>query len=215
MARSRERQVDQQANRQCRGAIQAVRAGCACSRNLPSPSINHAVTAQPLPLSSPTTTTVSLSYRFVKRAMHGTRMLSPGEVRESYGRELVNLRNEGRFVFLNTLFSVSEAVLYMQVQCLPVQCLPVQCVYSPGGGSGGGGGPNGCGLSGTVVCVCWGWAVCWKPGGHACSLVATASQQHRLWPNTALKCCRSCGRLVPLACPPPAAAAGALLPALA
>ncbi|KAI3433722.1 hypothetical protein D9Q98_003530 [Chlorella vulgaris] len=54
-------------------------------------------------------------FGFVKRAMHGTRMLSPGEVRESYGRELVNLRNEGRFVFLNTLFSVSEAVLYMQM----------------------------------------------------------------------------------------------------
>ena len=47
--------------------------------------------------------------------MHGTRMMTPAEVRESYGRELVNLRNEGRFVFLNTLFSVSEAVLYMQV----------------------------------------------------------------------------------------------------
>jgi hypothetical protein len=32
-----------------------------------------------------------------------------------YGREVVNLRNEGRWVFLNTLFSVSEAVMYMQV----------------------------------------------------------------------------------------------------
>ena len=47
--------------------------------------------------------------------MHGTRMMTPAEVRQSYGRELVTLRNEGRFVFLNTLFSVSEAVLYMQV----------------------------------------------------------------------------------------------------
>ncbi len=37
------------------------------------------------------------------------------QVRESYGRQLVNLRNESRFIFLNTLFSVSEAVLYMQV----------------------------------------------------------------------------------------------------
>lgn len=52
---------------------------------------------------------------FVKRAMHGTRMMSPAEVREQYGRELVNLRNESRFIFLNTLFSISEAVLYMQV----------------------------------------------------------------------------------------------------
>lgn len=43
-------------------------------------------------------------------------MMSPAEVREQYGRELVNLRNESRFVFLNTLFSISEAVLYMQVE---------------------------------------------------------------------------------------------------
>lgn len=41
--------------------------------------------------------------------------MSWSEVRETYGRELVNLRNEGRYTFLNTLFSVSEAVLYMQV----------------------------------------------------------------------------------------------------
>lgn len=29
--------------------------------------------------------------------------------------QVVNLRNEGRWVFLNTLFSVSEAVMYMQL----------------------------------------------------------------------------------------------------
>jgi hypothetical protein len=51
----------------------------------------------------------------VKRAMHGTRMMSWQEIRDAYGREVVNLRNEGRWVFLNTLFSVSEAVMYMQV----------------------------------------------------------------------------------------------------
>lgn len=32
-----------------------------------------------------------------------------------YGRELVDLRKESRWEFLNTLFSVSEAVAYMQV----------------------------------------------------------------------------------------------------
>jgi hypothetical protein len=53
--------------------------------------------------------------RYVKRAMHGTRLLSWSELRETYGRELVNLRNEQRYSFLNTLFSVSEAVMYMQV----------------------------------------------------------------------------------------------------
>ena len=47
--------------------------------------------------------------------MHGTRMMSWQEIREAYGREVVNLRTEGRWVFLNTLFSVSEAVMYMQV----------------------------------------------------------------------------------------------------
>ena len=34
---------------------------------------------------------------------------------EIYGRELVDLRKENRWEFLNTLFSVSEAVAYMQV----------------------------------------------------------------------------------------------------
>ena len=48
--------------------------------------------------------------------MHGTHMMSPGEIREVYGRELVNLKNEGRWSFLNTLFSVSEAVMYLQVR---------------------------------------------------------------------------------------------------
>ncbi|EFN59339.1 hypothetical protein CHLNCDRAFT_56697 [Chlorella variabilis] len=66
-------------------------------------------------------------FGFVKRAMHGTRMMTPAEVRESYGRELVNLRNESRYVFLNTLFSVSEAVLYMQmVDRLDADAIPQQ-----------------------------------------------------------------------------------------
>ena len=46
-------------------------------------------------------------------------MMSTGEIREVYGRELVNLRNETRWTFLNTLFSVSEAVMYMQASLLP------------------------------------------------------------------------------------------------
>lgn len=36
---------------------------------------------------------------------------------EIYGRELVDLRKESQWEFLNTLFSVSEAVAYMQVCC--------------------------------------------------------------------------------------------------
>ncbi|XP_021889437.1 cytosolic purine 5'-nucleotidase, partial [Carica papaya] len=54
-------------------------------------------------------------FGYVKRAMHGTKMLSTRAVSEMYGRELVDLRNESRWVFLNTLFSVSEAVAYMQM----------------------------------------------------------------------------------------------------
>eukprot|EP00775_Hariotina_reticulata_P009908 gene9907-10064_t len=54
-------------------------------------------------------------FGLVKRAMHGTRMMTWQEIRQFYGREVVNLRNEGRWVFLNTLFSVSEAVMYMQL----------------------------------------------------------------------------------------------------
>lgn len=54
-------------------------------------------------------------FGLVKRAMHGTRMMSWQEIRQFYGREVVNLRHEGRWVFLNTLFSVSEAVMYMQL----------------------------------------------------------------------------------------------------
>lgn len=54
-------------------------------------------------------------FGYVKRAMHGTKMLSTRAVSEIYGRELVDLRNEGRWEFLNTLFSVSEAVMYMQM----------------------------------------------------------------------------------------------------
>ncbi|XP_030539967.2 5'-nucleotidase domain-containing protein 4 [Rhodamnia argentea] len=54
-------------------------------------------------------------FGYVKRAMHGTRMLSTRAVSEIYGRELVDLRKESQWEFLNTLFSVSEAVAFMQM----------------------------------------------------------------------------------------------------
>ncbi|KAG8499498.1 hypothetical protein CXB51_006064 [Gossypium anomalum] len=54
-------------------------------------------------------------FGYVKRAMHGTKMLSTRAVSEMYGRELVDLRKESQWDFLNTLFSVSEAVAYMQM----------------------------------------------------------------------------------------------------
>ncbi|XP_068484368.1 uncharacterized protein [Phaseolus vulgaris] len=54
-------------------------------------------------------------FGYIKRAMHGTKMLSTRAVREIYGIELVDLRLEGRWVFLSTFFSMSEAVAYMQM----------------------------------------------------------------------------------------------------
>ena len=66
----------------------------------------------------------SVMCRYVKRAMHGTRMMTWGQLRATYGRELVNLRDESRWVFLNTLFSVSEAVMYAQVRASILCCHP-------------------------------------------------------------------------------------------
>jgi len=53
-------------------------------------------------------------FGLVKRAMHGTRRLSIRETHKVYGRQLVDLR-ETRWLFLNTLFSVSEGCLYAQL----------------------------------------------------------------------------------------------------
>eukprot|EP00892_Ulva_mutabilis_P011943 jgi/Ulvmu1/9120/UM005_0215.1 len=54
-------------------------------------------------------------FGLVKRAMHGSKMLAPLDVQKEYGRELVQLSNTGRWSFLNTLFSVSEGCLFMQL----------------------------------------------------------------------------------------------------
>lgn len=53
-------------------------------------------------------------FGFVTRACHGTRELSHEEQRKLYSRVLVDL-SEPRWVFLNTLFSLSEAALYAQL----------------------------------------------------------------------------------------------------
>lgn len=52
-------------------------------------------------------------FGFVKRAMHGTRMLEHAEQRSAYAQTLVDLADP-RWVFLNTLFSLSEGCLYAQ-----------------------------------------------------------------------------------------------------
>jgi 5'-nucleotidase len=53
-------------------------------------------------------------FGFVLRACHGTRLLTHDEQRATYSRVLVDL-SEPRWVFLNTLFSLSEACLYAQL----------------------------------------------------------------------------------------------------
>jgi HAD superfamily 5'-nucleotidase-like hydrolase len=53
-------------------------------------------------------------FGFVLRACHGTRVLDHDEQRKVYSRVLVDL-SEPRWVFLNTLFSLSEACLYAQL----------------------------------------------------------------------------------------------------
>jgi HAD superfamily 5'-nucleotidase-like hydrolase len=53
-------------------------------------------------------------FGYVIKAAHGTRMLSFDEHRKAYSQAWVDLA-ESRWVFLNTLFSLSEACLYAQI----------------------------------------------------------------------------------------------------
>lgn len=53
-------------------------------------------------------------FGFVKRATHGTRELTYEELRATYSRTIVDLA-EPRWVFLNTLFSLSEGCIYAQL----------------------------------------------------------------------------------------------------
>ena len=53
-------------------------------------------------------------FGYVMRACHGTRMLAHEAQREAYARVLIDL-SEPRWMFLNTMFSLSEACLYAQL----------------------------------------------------------------------------------------------------
>jgi HAD superfamily 5'-nucleotidase-like hydrolase len=53
-------------------------------------------------------------FGYIKRAFHGTTLLEFDTQRKSYQRTLVAL-NESRWYFLNTLFSISEACIFMQL----------------------------------------------------------------------------------------------------
>jgi 5'-nucleotidase len=53
-------------------------------------------------------------FGYIKQASHGTRMLDLEGLRETYSRVIADL-SEKRWVFLDTLFALSEAVLFLQL----------------------------------------------------------------------------------------------------
>ena len=53
-------------------------------------------------------------FGFIKRAIHGTHLMDFDRLRLEYSRTIVDL-NERRWLFLNTLFSLSEGCLYAQL----------------------------------------------------------------------------------------------------
>ncbi len=69
-------------------------------------------------------------FGYVMRASHGTSMLDFDLQRRTYGRTLVGL-SDARFVFLNTLFSLSEACMYAQlVDRLDARGVPAAMGYA-------------------------------------------------------------------------------------
>lgn len=68
-------------------------------------------------------------FGYVKQACHGTRPLPFDEQRRTYARTIIDLRDP-RWVFLNTLFSMSEACMFMQlVDRLDAGALPAAVGY--------------------------------------------------------------------------------------
>lgn len=53
-------------------------------------------------------------FGFIKRSMHGTRLVEFDEQRRLYARTVVDL-SEKRWIFLNTFFSLSECCMYLQL----------------------------------------------------------------------------------------------------
>lgn len=68
-------------------------------------------------------------FGYIKRAFHGAKPLSFEEMRDAYRRTLVDL-HDSRWRFMNTLFSISEASLYLQlVELLDAGKLPPRLDY--------------------------------------------------------------------------------------
>lgn len=71
-------------------------------------------------------------FGYVKKAAHGTRMMAFEDQRAAYERTIIDLA-ERRWVFLNTLFSLSEACMFCQlVDLLDAGLLHVRRQSSPG-----------------------------------------------------------------------------------
>jgi len=69
-------------------------------------------------------------FGYVKRAFHGTRSLDYDAMRSAYRRALVDL-HDPRWQFMNTLFSISEAGIYLQlVDLLDAGALPAGVGYA-------------------------------------------------------------------------------------
>ncbi len=69
-------------------------------------------------------------FGYIKQSMHGMRMLTVEEQREIYGRTLVDLADSARYVFLNTLFEVSEGCMFAQlVELLDERKIPETLGY--------------------------------------------------------------------------------------
>lgn len=54
-------------------------------------------------------------FGYVWRAIHGPNVIPYQEMRQAYTRTLVDLSDRSRWVFLNTFFSISSAVMYSQL----------------------------------------------------------------------------------------------------
>lgn len=54
-------------------------------------------------------------FGYIKQAAHGTQQMTQEQLREVYSRTLVDLADTGRWMFLNTLFEISEGCMYLQL----------------------------------------------------------------------------------------------------
>lgn len=54
-------------------------------------------------------------FGYIKQAAHGTAPMAQEKLREVYGRTLVDLADTARWMFVNTLFEISEGCMYAQL----------------------------------------------------------------------------------------------------